>query len=296
MRKRLLIHEENERREKLDFVQRLLWFCLGMLVFVGGTWLARDWLIALLGGWILFAILAGWVAIMTLAWAGGEITAYLLGLVLVLVLLGGCTDPEKVARARAIESGTNIQATQSAVGIQATATAVSLNAVIEAGLVDEREAFWSTAWDFGAVAVLVGGAAGLGCVIWVMVAESRARSRQAGLRARTLHVSRDTRLLPLLVSPDGQSVTNLNTGESRPLWALSSPDSRLLAIDHDLRRTGLMVDGLVEVAKQSRSGDAADGLARGWVVLGGRKGSPGLSLPSPEEDAREFICIEGGDG
>lgn len=285
----------NERRERMDFVQRLLWFGLGMLVFAGGTWLARDWLIALLQGWILFAILAGWVVVMTLAWAGSEITAYLLGLMLVLMLLGGCTDPEKVARARAIESGTNIQATAAAVGIQATATAVALNATIEAGLADEREAFWSTAWDFGSVAVVVGGLAGLGCVVWVMVAESRARSRQAGLRARTLHVSRDTRLLPLLISPDGQSVTNLNTGESRSLWAPSSPDARLLAMDHDLRRTGLMVDSLVEVAKQSRSGDAADGLARGWTVLGGRENGPGLSLPGPG-DAMEFVCIEGGDG
>lgn len=206
--------------------------------------------------------------------------AKVFGLLLVALLLIGCTDPVKLEKARAIridaeaneyvkrsEVDIEVLATATAVAIleksagmrvAATATAIADSQEVMARTQDDRVArkenliWWSTV--SGVIAVLaIGGAFSISATGGAV-----AVVRKAQLEARLVKIDKATRIWPVMIDLKTGILVNLETGERARIGDVHPLDHRRLIVSGQVRTTGLLAQTAERIAKSTKSAQPGD--------------------------------------
>jgi len=209
-------------------------------------------------------------------------------IVVLAMLVGGCTDPVRMEEANAIrrESEAQYMATATAVALEAkaadvsiaaTATAIADNEVVMAATRPERIAKgkatqkWLVRFGLAYISVLL-----LAFCI-VSIGGSVAASRKANLEARLVRIDKTTRTWPILLDTQTGILVDLETGERARLGDVQKIDHRRLVVSSQIRAVGLLAQAAEKIAKSTKDAQPGDMLpAIGQNV-------PMLALP-PEED------------
>jgi hypothetical protein len=165
----------------------------------------------------------------------------------------GQPSPTELAKAEAIRVGTSLEAEREHIVLQER----RIDVAVKDATKDDRIAFWENVTWWGGIVTCLCVVISGGCYCYfVAFRGGRAVARAAENRAMMFHVSPHTRMYPGFLK-DGR-IYLPETGESRNMKDDTPPDYRLLAVHHRLAEVGLLVDGIVKVAKSTREPSPAD--------------------------------------
>lgn len=203
-------------------------------------------------------------------------TRCLLVLLTLALLLSGCTDPVRQAKAKAIEMeaqdsrnlvNVEVAATATAVAvwkeladlrISATATATADEETVMAETQNERIARKEkviSATTKAFVAIIVSACVAF-CV--VSIGGATAASRKANLEARLIRIDKTTRTWPILLDTKSGYIVNLETGERALLTDAAPVNPGQLAISGQVRTAGLLAQAAENIAKSTKDAKPGD--------------------------------------
>jgi|GEM_PF-6233903 len=173
--------------------------------------------------------------------------------VLFCLFLAACgpatPDPIEVAKARALDAETSAQAEADRIANERSRLALQERQETA----DDRVAFKENLLWWGSIAACVSVVATAGGYWYFIIYRSgMAFAKRADLQSRIVHISRDTRLAPILVDWEQNKVVNLDTGEVKNLCYAALPDPYRLALTQRTKEIGVLADAAEKIAKHSQ--------------------------------------------